>query len=266
MEHSWRFAAASVQGVSHRAEDTDCDDDHFCQIVDGADGSQVLLLAASDGAGSVTYGKEGSRLGCRSIVEQCSRWLSGGGCPSRIELSLAHEWLDGVRETLAEKAGQLDTELHELAATLIFLAAGPTGVAYWQIGDGAIVVSEQESDWKEIFWPQQGAFASETYFVTDNTAHEHLCFAIGRHEPASIAMFTDGLERLLLDFKNMRPQASAFQRMLDPLQTSGGEGEIVELSSAMASYLASPDVSSRTDDDVTLIIGTRVSRPAAQAA
>lgn len=46
-------------------------------------------------------------------------------------------------------------------------------------------------------WPQHGLFASETYFVTDPGAQQQLCYSMVHQPVCEIAIFTDGLERLL---------------------------------------------------------------------
>jgi len=254
---SWRYAVASVAGRSHVAENRGCEDAHSVRIVGHAELQANLLVAVADGAGSASHGALGARLACESILDQAAAWIALGECPAALAMDTAHAWLDGVRETFAFAAEEHDLGMRELATTLMFAMIGPNASAFWQIGDGAMVVSEAEDDWAWVFWPQHGAFANETNFVTDPAASDNLAFAVSGHEIRELAVFTDGLERLLIDQRKRAVQTQAFERMVAPLRTLHGNDEIPQLSEALKAYLSSPTVTGRTDDDVTLVIATR---------
>lgn len=261
MGGGWRYAMASVPGTGHLAAGRDCDDACRCEVVTGADGREVFLAAAADGAGSAELGAVGSRIACRSIIAQARAWVGTTPDLRHFNEDVANDWLDGVRECIAAEAGDRGSEMRELATTLLLAIVSEDGAVFWQIGDGAIVVSDDEGEWSWVSWPQHGLFASETYFVTDPGVHQQLCYSMARRPVREIAIFTDGLERLLLDHAEKRAQGAAFERMLQPLRASGVTGEDETLSSSLGQYLRSPAVSKRTDDDVTLIIATRVPAP-----
>lgn len=258
----WRFAAASVTGTSHLAASRGCDDACRCEIVTGADGSAVLLAAVADGAGSAQAGARGSALACSSIIEQVRVWLAAEADPGALSHATARNWLEGVRESIAEEAGLRDMTLRDFATTLLLAVVGQDAAALLHVGDGAIVVKAEESSWLPASWPQHGTHAGETYFVTDSGADERISLTILAQPVCEIALFTDGLERLLLNHAQKTAQAAAFERMLAPLRASAACGEDVELSGSLGRYLASEAVSRRTDDDVTLIMASRVPVPA----
>ena len=104
---------------------------------------------------------------------------------------------------------------------------------------------------------QANRFANQTFFITDDVAHASLRFAHSLKPVMEIAVFSDGLERVLLNIAEHRAHTPAFDKMLSPLRGVEGCGHIAPLSDALARYLATPAVTSRADDDVTLVIAGR---------
>lgn len=254
---NWRYAAASVAGTSHLASGTGCQDSHRCEVMTDAAGHDVFIAAVSDGAGSAKQGASGSAITTAVLMEQCSAWLRTSGTVRSLDADRMRDWLDGVRENIANEAGSTGLEMRDFAATLLFVAIDGTSSAFAQIGDGAIVTSEKPGEWDAEFWPQRGTYANQTYFVTDDTAHEQLLFAQSIRTNREVAVFTDGLERLLLNYAEHQAHGPAFEKMLQPLRTAESSGHIIALSDALSRYLTSSPVTTRTDDDVTLVIASR---------
>jgi len=75
---------------------------------------------------------------------------------------------------------------------------------------------------------------------------------------SEVALFTDGLQNLVLDYKENSPHSPFFDHMLTPLRSTGA-GEQQGLSSALEDFLKSPRVNERTDDDKTLLLASRES-------
>ena len=101
-------------------------------------------------------------------------------------------------------------------------------------------------------WPAHGEYASTTFFVTD----EQPRISIQRRATpiSALVAFTDGLERLALDFSATAPHAPFFEGVLAPICQSPVTGRDAKLSQQLARYLDSPAVNARTDDDKTLLI------------
>lgn len=253
----WRYAAASVVGTSHVAIGVGCQDNHRCAILTAADSTPVLVAIVSDGAGSAAQGAMGSALVTTSLMDQIVAWLASGGTVKDLRQSTVSEWLDGIRETIAAEAGTANLPMRAYAATLLLAITDDRHAAFAQIGDGAIVTADASGDWGYEFWPQRGTFANQTFFVTDDDVHTSLRFGSGLEPVMELAIFSDGLERVLLNIPEHRAHAPAFDKMLLPLRSAEGYGHIASLSEALARYLATPAVTSRTDDDVTLVIAGR---------
>lgn len=254
----WAFAAASATGTSHAGSGAGCQDSHLCEVLRDADGAPVLLMVASDGAGSATHSARGSQIACESLREQIADALRRGLRVPQIERQHADALLDGIRESIADAAGGVPgTTMRDFAATLLFAIVSSERAVFGQIGDGAIVLSAAKAEWHRVFKPAKGMYANETYFVTQNDAVDHLQFAVTSEPLNEIAVFTDGLERLLLDEALGDAHAPVFEKMFTPLRALGTPGRSDPLSDALRNYLGSPAVGTRTDDDVTLLIAVR---------
>jgi serine/threonine protein phosphatase PrpC len=253
----WTFASSSVTGTSHIRNGTECQDAHLCNVLAYSDGRPVMLLVAADGAGSARLGGTGARLACESVRDQFAEFFRGGERVSNLTDRHARAILAGVRECIADVAGQdRSAKMRDYAATLLFAVVSPEVTAFGQIGDGAIVTCDG-SQWRSVFKPERGMYANETYFVTQEGAEQHLQFAMRNDPVTELAVFTDGLERLLLDNALGDAHAPVFEKMFAPLRATREAGRSEPLSKALGAYLASPAVGSRTDDDVTLMIARR---------
>ncbi len=262
---TWRYAAASVVGTSHLAVNAGCQDAYRCAVLPSADNTPILAVVVSDGAGSAEQGATGSAIVTTSLVEQMTAWAASGGTIKGLQHATVAEWLDGVRETIAAEAGTANLPMRAYAATLLMALADGRHAAFAQIGDGAIVTADAGGDWGCEFWPQRGTFANQTFFVTDDEAHTNLRFAHSLQPVMELAVFSDGLERVLLNMTEHRAHAPAFDKMLNPLRSTAGDSHIASLSDALQRYLETPAITSRTDDDVTLVIATQLLPPLARS-
>jgi hypothetical protein len=134
---------------------------------------------------------------------------------------------------------------------------GPHSAIFFQIGDGAIVVSEPGStDYGHVFWPQHGEFANQTNFLIQDNIEEILKFDLIHQTFQAISIFTDGIERLVLDFSSQAVHSPALRPIFNWLEKC--ESSLDESpSTALIAYLSSEFINSRTDDDKTLVMAIR---------
>lgn len=78
------------------------------------------------------------------------------------------------------------------------------------------------------------------------------------HAQHEVALFTDGLQHLLLGYEKQTVHSPFFEQKLHPIRLSTADGEDRELSADLAKYLSSPTVTSRADDDLTLLMASRL--------
>lgn len=255
----WRFAYASTQGRSHIAGDVVCQDSSGCTLLDLPTGP-VLIATVSDGAGSAARSEIGSGIACASFRQEMTALLTerDGRQPSREDIEV---WLKDFCSLVEAEAERLGLSSRDLACTFVGAVVAPTWSAACQVGDGGIVIGlpspDGSNEFEVVFWPEQGEYANETYFATMSGASEHLQFKIDDRPIREIALFSDGLQRMVLKYETRDAFGPFFHRMLQTVRRADGVGVLPELSRELGTYLSSPTVSDRTDDDVSLILATR---------
>jgi serine/threonine protein phosphatase PrpC len=252
----WTWALARATGTSHLKAGRGCDDSAAC--LESVQGSRSILVSVvSDGAGSASYSSIGSRIASQAFARCALGFLREGGTPSSMSPEIACEWLDDVRDRITEAAHRRLAAPRDFATTLVGTIVGPDSAAFFHVGDGSAVYRlEKTTDWTVASWPEQGEYAATTYFVTDDPA-PHLRFSLLEGHITELALFSDGIERLVLDFSNQTAFAPFFDRMFLPLSTQS-TGRDRKLSRHLKGYLDSPSVCDKTDDDKTLVLAKRV--------
>jgi hypothetical protein len=252
----WSWIGACSTGSSHIRAGTGCEDHAACMELVAGD-KHALLAIVSDGAGSAEFASIGSRLVVQCFARCVVGHLRAGKSLESISEELAREWLDNVRDRIFLSAKERGTKPREMAATLVSAIVCSNRAIVCHIGDGACALRRVgSSHWDVLSWPAHGEYASSTYFVTDDP-QPNLEFISTEGEFAEVAIFSDGIERLALDFLNK----SAFDRFFDPMfapLAKLGPGRNRALSASLRKFLDSPHVIERTDDDKSLVMARRV--------
>jgi hypothetical protein len=255
----WRFAHASVVGSSHVRRGTPCQDASACALVAQA-GAAPLVAVVSDGAGSAPLSAIGARTACETVLEECARALALPSGLAALDLDFARHVLARVRTRLARLARRAERPVRDFACTLLFAVVDETRAAFAQLGDGAIVVSPDPrgdgAGFGWVFWPQNGEYVNQTTFATEAGAEERLAFAALEGTVEELALFSDGLQGLVLDGRRRVAHARFFEPMFASVR-GAPPGHSEALGVALARYLASAAVQARTDDDKTLVLASR---------
>lgn len=203
-------------------------------------------------------------MACNSFIKEITAQIRERGVALPIEGEHVQAWLTDFGDDVAHEANALGLTPRDLACTFVAAVVAPTWSAYCQVGDGGIVVGipdrrdQEGTEFEVVFWPEQGEYANETYFATTPGALEHLQFRTDDRPVRELALFSDGLQRMVLKFDTREAFAPFFHRMLQTVRrVNDGAGELPELSRGLAAYLGSAVVSERTDDDVSLVLATR---------
>ena len=256
----WRLAHSSVIGTSHEKTGTPCQDAGCCRIVSDPEGRHVLLAVASDGAGSASRSLDGATLTVERFLEEFGDAARRSGLDG-ITKEFVGRWLSRLRNEINERAEAVDLMAREFACTLVAAIVGEDRAAFFQIGDGAIVVSNraEPDDYGWVFWPQHGEFANQTNFVIQENALEILEFELDYRCIDEVAIFTDGIERLVLDLQEKTAHKPFFRSLFKWLvQTEAAPvDDAIPSSQVMVRYLGSKQINDRTDDDKTLILASR---------
>jgi hypothetical protein len=213
-------------------------------------GARALCAVVSDGAGSSSHGGQGASLVCRHLLAAFKSWFRDHDHLPDDEVVRC--WIDNLRDCLNEVAMRRDLTRRQFAATLVMLVVIDDQLLTLQIGDSALV-ARKNGTWEALCWPENGEFASTTYFVTDDPeARLHVVRLALEHD--AFALFSDGLEAIALEQATHQPYARFFDPMIKAVDLADGKGRLADLSAALGQYLDSPRLCERTDDDKTLVL------------
>lgn len=243
---AWRWAAASEIGTSHIRSGDRLQDAYAVSSM----GENCIFAVVSDGAGSAKHSAYGAWLVCRFLTVRFREWLHENSELPNDELLC--DWIDQLRDRITYIAERRESTPRQFAATLAAVLIAPGETLTLHIGDSAIV-GRRGTDWDVLCWPENGEYASTTYFVTD-TPEPRLNIARQPREHDAFALFSDGVGDLGLSHLEQTASPRFFEPMLRPVDDSPSAGRLRELSAKLRAYLAGPSICDRTDDDKTLIL------------
>jgi hypothetical protein len=251
---SWGWVGACSAGTSHLRSGAGCDDSAACFEIRSTGGDPILVAVVSDGAGSAKLSRLGSLIVTSAFCRSAKAFFSNGGQASRIDEDVAAEWLDDIRDRIDRRALLLGQSPKVFAATLVGVVVQRDAAAIIHVGDGACALRLRgQTEWQVPSWPTQGEYASTTYFVTDDPfPRVTVSTLVGAVD--EIALFTDGLERLALDFARGEAFQRFFETMFPALRKTAACGRQRGLSEQLRSFLDGSVVNDRTDDDKSLIM------------
>ncbi len=250
-ECNWQIISASVAGKSHEKQDIPCQDAHSWKLLS----NQVVIMAVADGAGSAKLSDLGSKIAVNTAIETLEEQLN------RSSINLEEiPWQDYLKNTLkaaqtaleAEAKNQ-NVEIRDLATTLILVIAAPEWMAVAQVGDGAAVVEDQNGTILGLTTPACGEYLNETIFLVSPNALETAQLNLWSGQPKYLAVFSDGLQMLALKMPEGKPHHPFFSPLFKFVETVTDETDAKQ---QLVSFLRSPRVTGRTDDDLTLILGS----------
>lgn len=161
-----------------------------------------------------------------------------------------------ARERIRSAAVRRALDPMTFATTAVMAVSDGSSTLAAHVGDGAVAVRRVGSaEWTALSWPEQGEFAGTTRFVTDEDGP---AVRIALHDMPidRLAVMTDGLERLALDFWTCTPHAAFLGPMTAPLASSAASGRNARLSEELGRFLDSDAINERTDDDKTLVLAS----------
>lgn len=250
----WRHIAQSLQGPSHADDGTPCQDAARVRLI-GEGAAQALVACVADGAGTAIYGSDGSAMACDAIVQRAEEYLNAYGGFEQLQRDDALRWCEDARQRIQQAADTRGCRTREFATTLCVAIVAEEQSRFFQIGDGAIIL-KSNGTYGVVFWPQSGEYANSTYFLTSEDFRGHLEFLASTNDISDVALFTDGIERLALQFEQKTPHAPFFSPLFDALRSSTGHER---LSDDLRRFLQSDSIRARSDDDTTLILASRLS-------
>src|SRR5437868_15466227 len=104
MTIAWTWAAAAAIGTSHMQSGTLCQDAFACRVWRSPSGSEVLVAALADGAGSAERAGCGAKLASALFVEVASELLAEESDYLREAGELIHRAAAAARPALEARA------------------------------------------------------------------------------------------------------------------------------------------------------------------
>jgi serine/threonine protein phosphatase PrpC len=252
----WRLVGASVVGSAHKRHGLSCQDRHVAKVASDASGTDILVVAVADGASFATRAEDGANFAVAGFLQ---RALDAIAVRPFADVSIAEcrHWLLATRQAQIDAAAADGTQPKDLAATFAAAVVSPDEAVVIQIGDPIIAARTADDDlWRVAFWPQKGEHHNETRFLTDTDAESHVLAVSLGAGIARLAVCSDGLESLCLDWAQRAAFSPFFDEIARTVLSQPAES-CGELAPALERYLDSDAVNELTDDDKTLVLAAR---------
>src|SRR2546428_9419804 len=90
----WRYIVGSVGGTSHSRMGRPCQDWASAHVLRSTKtGEEVLVVAASDGAGSATRAEDGAQLACRTFTDLVTAYIEADGRDAHVTQADGEQWM-----------------------------------------------------------------------------------------------------------------------------------------------------------------------------
>lgn len=255
--NKWRYANASVIGQAHINQETECQDRLLCRIIETANDGEVLIAVIADGAGSTSHGQVGAAAACETFAAQISDFLnSGNASVSSLNEDFGRLWIRFFQTKIEQAANEEKREVRDFASTLVGAVAGENATVFYQVGDGGAVFSVSGKPESYLFGiePNESEYINTTEFLTDETAIESLRFVLIKEKVEDLILFSDGIFAVAVDYQKNKPHEPFLMPMIAPLRNGSSANGLNE---KLETFLASPKLNEKTDDDKTIILASR---------
>lgn len=243
--YRWKINAVSVCGLDHEKIGSLCQDAHYCKVLN----RNVLISAVADGAGSALYGDIGAKIAVQSsvknIIEKSDQILDWQ--------ELIIDSFKTAIQAVKEKAQNDNISIREFASTLILTVASPDFVIAGQIGDGSLVINENNDNLIALTKPRVGEYINETDFIVLPNALDTIQLESWQGLVKNLAIISDGLQMLALKMPEGTPHAPFFLPLFRFISNIKNGKEAKE---QLESFLRSERIRERTTDDLTLFLAT----------
>jgi len=245
---AWKVFFATATGRTHQQDGVPCQDSGGFLLRGG-----VLVASVCDGAGSARAGGEGAARFAALLPERVAAQFPLG--PPALEdearEALARA-LAEVRAGVATEAAARDLVLADFACTLVGCIASVEGGWIFHVGDGYGASRGRDGEPGAISRPENGEFADETYFLTDDAwdAHLRLTPIPAPGQGGVIGLLSDGVAPFAID----RARSGFFAPFLDPVLAYLAGVDEAAGSEALAHLLAGERALEISADDKALLL------------
>ncbi len=243
----WRIANAKVIGTSHQRIGTPCQDGFYVLTC-----GDTLIVAVSDGLGSAAHSEIGSELASKTAVSLVVKAIEASQNPDYAQICNAA--FESARAQLVTRAQLDNREIRDYACTLLLVILTPTAWAIQHIGDGAVVGIAPDTSVRTLSTPDNGEFINSTYPLTSTDYTSHMRFATGNETLYGIAVVSDGVQPMCINYKT----GAAYPGFFAPLvQWLAGLEDLTHADDILETMLDSAQFRQKSDDDMTLVLAIR---------
>jgi len=245
----WKVFFASAAGKNHLDGNAPCQDSGHYRVVHG-----VFIGVVCDGAGSASDGREGADFFATRLTERIAGSVESGQWAA-LDIEAMRQFLQtaihAVREQLQAHVQDSQRSLRDFACTLVGCVSARAGGCFFHIGDG-YAVYRGDAGSSVLSHPENGEYADQTYFVTDEQWREHLRVtplgAVNRG--GLIGLMSDGTSPFAID----RLRTGFFGPFIDPIVAYLEKIGEADGNRALLGVLADEKTHSITTDDKTLLL------------
>ncbi len=245
----WKVFFASAAGKYHLATNTPCQDSgHYVAIDD------LLVAAVCDGAGSSSEGHVGSDFFATKVTELVAQSIRSG----RFAKDTESDYRDGllaviedVRLQMREIALSRQLQLRDFACTLVGCIISKGKGCFFHIGDGFAIFLRDTGE-SVLSHPENGEYADETYFVTDDAWKEHLRVTsiCNISRGCLIGLMSDGASPFAIN----RLKTGFYRPFIDPVVTFLSKATEHNGNQALMNVLEDEKTLAITPDDKALLL------------
>ena len=251
---NWRIIGQCTQGTSHLVSQKECEDAMKFGTVFTDSEFETLICCISDGAGSATYAKDASEF----VTTEGYSFIENLILKNKdIKEPEIFEMAEYLIEKIKEKAVEKNVSTNEFSCTFLGAVILSNKAIFFQIGDGAIVCLDECNNYYTIWFPQNGEYQNTTHFLIDDTNLRNFQINVINQNINEVAIFTDGLQQLTLNFENLSVHQPFFNDMFKWLRLADNHEKVKVLNSKLKDYLNSEIINERTDDDKSLFLASR---------
>ncbi len=243
----WRVFSASTTGKRNLDAGAAGQDASHSVVSD-----DLLVAVVCDGAGSAREGRAGSEFIAHTLAELLAGDLRADRSADVARLdAIIRGAIEAARLKLAEFAASRNLALEDFACTLVGCAAVNGGGYFFHVGDGFAIQQGPAGD-TVLSQPENGEYADETYFVTDENWHDHLRLTLlPAPEPgAVIGLMSDGTAPFAVN----RARSGFFRPFIDPIAAFLRAASAPHGNEALRNLLESPRACEISADDKTLLL------------
>jgi hypothetical protein len=259
----WRIARASVIGSGHIHAGMPCQDSNYVMQV-----GDTVIIAVSDGLGAASFSDRGSTFICADVVnrlaqgitppeptfiESVSQFITGVAASSIDMQAVMTNAVTASRAALIELATAAQHEPRDYACTLLVAVLSPDAWHVVHIGDGAVVGIEPTTTVRTLSAPDNGEFINVTVPVTSSDYLQHLRYSHGKESLYGIALLSDGVQPMCINYKNNAPFPGFFQPLIAWL-AAFPQHTLADASAGLHTLLDSEKLRQKSDDDMTLVL------------